>query len=77
MCNQPIDIESVVKVCFYYQRDQYQFGDAILALLVFGAEIGLVIPLHCNFGRLHGRTAVWLCSGPDDVLEIVGWDCNT
>ena len=27
-----------------------------------------------NFGRLQGRTAVWLCSGPEEVLKIVGRD---
>lgn len=33
-----------IRVCFYYQRDQFQYGDVILALLVFvEAEIGLVI----------------------------------
>ena len=23
-------------------------------------------------GCMHDRTAVWLCFGPDDVMEIVG-----
>lgn len=29
-----------------------------------------------DFDRLQRRTAVWLDSGPDEVLEIFGRDCN-
>ena len=29
-----------------------------------------------NFGRSQCRTVVWLGSGPDELLDIAGHDCN-
>ena len=89
--NSPIDIESdsleavtmvksdqsnMSKYSFFIREIEICMGERDTCITHIRRSANNASHFMANFGRLQGRTAVWLSPGPEEVLNIVGRDCN-
>jgi ribonuclease HI len=91
-CQLPIIVETdsveVAHMITARKRDISRFGHLVAEARTFSSSNRIVsvskvsrsqnIASHelAKFGRLQDRTAVWLGSGPEEILHLILQDCN-